>query len=430
MDLVKSVNENDFSSIDLFINQLMNTETQESLNIIQKAYSQMNVTEPNDSERYVLFLLESFYKFFYSQLVIFENADYTQGLKLMQEAHTGFSNLKMKDFEELSEGYQQYYSAIVDVRSLNLNSGLEKMNKAKAQFEKMDKFGQFFNKQINGYEAESLILTGFTFIAQLDYENGQIAFEKAANTIKKVAIKYCEKDSDEYNLYLGLSYLYNSILRFWIKLAHLNNYSFDYFEINEDDVNENAVEAIRFFSSSVESGEMTRIYFNQAKGYNLLSNVVNNIGLCMNDILILNKKEIQFSVIENKKSVRNASKFFTSIGDTAITLVRLCKEIDNQISNIQRFIKSKNIAIIQNEKSQNLGETIQKHIENGKIEKALDCLLANSVDFDLTDEAILLKSRYSYLLRSHIEGSISENDFAIEKNKLSKSVLEAIKLMD
>lgn len=429
MELLRKIENDDFTGIDEFINQLLDLEISDSLVFIQSCASKLNTEQPNEAEQYMLILLQSFWNFFQSQVSIIEKADFQQGLQQIEQAHQGFQQLQLQEFQELAEGFSLYYSAVVDLKQLNLNSAFEKVNSAKKHFERIDHYGKHFSKQVEVFESESLFVSGVTSMMQLDLENGQIAIEKASSMSKKVAKKHCQEDSPEYNLFMGLGYFYSSYSSFILQSMHVNSLNFEYFDFSDNEASHDSDIAIDFLSKSIELGQVANINLNLAKGINLLAHVIFTIGATMSHILADHPENINFESNKLKINIGNANKFFRMIGDSGIVGIRLCKQVEQQLMNVSRYIRQKRIDPKPIQDTQWAFDDVKELLVQGKTEKALKTLLAKSMDFDAFNDIVLLNNRYARLKKERMLQLLTEEDFRVQETQVSKSVLDMLELL-
>ncbi len=417
------------TKITAFIDTLFELKVDQSLELIQRNLSGINTGNSHESDRYSIIFLESFWNFFQSQAAVTEKADFPQALAFIQKARDGFSAINLKEFHELSEGLLLYYQALVEIRTLNVNAGLEKINLAKSHFENLDKYDKYFRKQIEAFEAESLYVSGLTLLMQLDYDNGRIALEKASMTSKRLAIKFFEKDSPEFNFFTGYGYIYSAISDFVIQSMNLNALNFEFFDYSENEAAQNSALATSCLSKSLEVGEVVRMNLIFAKGMNLLSTVVFSVGTCMYNILNNQPSEINFDKKAQKKNIANANKFLASIGEQGLAFIRLSKQIEQQLNNVSRYVNSRNSIAIRPVKKQRSYDEITRLVEKGKTEKALKLLLDESTDFDIFNDVIALSGRFSKLNREKIQNVILDSDFIVEESKITQAILQLLRLL-
>ena len=420
---------NNIPGAKLFINSLFDVSIPDALVIIEDKRDQIGDTPKTEVEAQLLLLLESFWNLFQSQAAIIEKADFYTGAEQLERAVQGFEVLGLDDFHSLALGLEWYFLSILDFRSSNLTAGLEKIKLAKEQFKQIDIYEEYFGPQIEALEAESLFMSGVNHITNLDYENGEVAIEKAVKVSKEVANKYCTPESAQYYLFTGLGFLYNSFLHYFICYAKLGNFDFEYFDYSENEANESSMKAIEYLSQALGIGENVRINLQTSKGLSLLSQVVFSIGQNMH-FLLTGKTDQVLAIIPSKKMIKNARKFFADIGEDGIVPLRICKELREQLINLEKFIRSNKTISETIPEYSNFAEHVRKLLVKGNNKKAIDYLMKNSHDFDLFREITLLHGRYARLEKEKTLGEISDKDFRVEENKFSSSILNLVELIE
>lgn len=430
MELIEQLYRKGPEAKDSFIDSLFETDINGALNLIQVAHSEISSAEPNDHREFVMVLLDSLWNFFKSQTTIFEKADFALGLQQLQSAHKGFEQLNLIDIVGLTTGFELYIAALLDLKNMNLNAGQEKIQKAKAHFESIDKYGKIYGQQVEIMESEGFYISGQHLIAQMDYENAEIAMERAATSSKKIAAKYFGPESQQYYYFMGVGYMYSSIMNFTTIRSKLNEFDFDYFQHTGNEANENSLKALELLANAVEQNEIARINLNVVKTINLLSQVVFEIGKCMQTLLSGKEDEITFEIGSLRAKIKNANKFSRSIGEHGLIFMRIGTELEYGLINVDKFLKfgNKSHNRIVSDKKDIAGHS-HKFVSNGDNEKALDYLITAYEGYDQYDNIVTLKAKHSRLKRDQILGQYSKEEYNVEENKITKAILSLIKLL-
>lgn len=287
MEIIQQLEQGDYTGLEEFVDVLIEHPANESLQVIKKAHAQVYSEHPTEQEQFFLRVLESFWNFFQAQIAVVENADFQTGLQQIELAAKGFESIKMEQLANLSAGFELYFSAVVDLRTFNISSGLQKIEQVRAHFSKIDKYGEYYARMIDSCEAEGLFVAGLQSLMQMDYENGEIQIEKASRATKKLAQKYFKEESLEYSLYMGFGYLYASYSNFFVQMYNLNTFNFDYFNYRDVSEDDESAQSIGYLTKAYEYSEMAKINLKMAKVINLLSGTVcilgNALFLAMDD---------------------------------------------------------------------------------------------------------------------------------------------------
>ncbi|MEX0289337.1 MAG: hypothetical protein AB3N14_09530 [Flavobacteriaceae bacterium] len=430
MELVNQLYQGDESAVDNFIDSLFDTNPQDALSYVKDVHSAISNAEPNEHKDSLLVLLESFWNFFNAQISILEKADFVNGSQQLQLANAGFEQLNLIDLTGLTAGFQLYFAAIIDIQAMNLNAGLEKIQQAKEHFESIDKYGKIYNKHIEVMESESLFVSGMNLISQLDYENAEIAIEKASNASKNIAIKYNEEDSDEYHYFMGLGYMYTSLMSFILQTIKLKGFDFDYFDYADNEAYDSSLKALEHLANAIEDSEIARRNLNMAKGVNLLSQVVFELGKCMQALLIGKEEKIVFETSDLRRKIKNANKFFRSIAEQGVIFIRFGVEIESSLINVDKFLKYGTKSAVKPAKKKDVDVTdkIKKLISNGDNKKALDLLIKVYEGYDKYDTIVALKARHSRINKAKIQGRYTKEEFGVQQSEISNDILSLLKI--
>lgn len=430
MELITQIQQGDFSGVDVFIEQILVSNYDQALQHIQALYQQLNINSPSSDEQKLIALLKGLWNFCSASQLIEQEAKFQEGQELMEKAYTTFSQLQLHDLQKLAQGLYYYYAAIADIRMNDLNAGLKKLEQTKAHFKEIDKYSQHYRLQVDILESESYFLNGIQHITQLNYTQGQIAIEQAAQSVKKIAKTYYQSGDETYHWYIGLNFVYLAFSAIFLQHAQLDAYSFDYFEYHENEASSHAQKAIEHISLLTQTNEVQRQSLDITKGIHLLTQATWQVGLNMHHLLNKQQKDITFDIKGLKILSKNAANFFVQVGEQAISMVRLCQQIDNRIINIQRFIQHHNLTPTSQLLSSNLlKEKVQQYLQKGQIKQAIDYLVLNCREYDTFNDVLLLKTRYIRLQKDGIRETVSNQDLIIAKNRLTKDLMTLLDLL-
>lgn len=420
----------ELAKMESYASSILDLDLPAALVQIKAEIEALDASDPSDKDAVLSMFLESLWHFFLSFQMLTEKADFQSALQYIQIANQGFINVNFKPLELFSRGLELYLIAIVDIKSSNLKAGLDRLKEAKSHFVKVDKYGERYKLHIEAMEAESLFISGLVFSNQLDYENALLSIEKAAQSSKNVATKYFQKDEDPYYIFMGLASIYSSYAQSIIQTFKLSIYDFEYFSYTENEAKEQTQQAIDHFSQIVSMPEIIRINMNFAKGIHLLSQVNFQLGDGMYQLLSNKVDALGFDTKPLKKMMLNAKKFFTAVGDHGLVFLRSCKNIEERLSNMDRFIRLKNIKTKSTRQELTFIGQVQKYLVKGDNKKALDILVAASEDFDIFEQVIKLKARHARLLENKRHAEVSDESYNLEENKITDAISEIVELIE
>ena len=430
MEMESNSINNQFSEINTFIDALFKVTTEQALGLIQEKYVQVNAMSSSDFRDIYLVVLDSFWNFLQAEISVHQKLDFQAGLQQIQVAMQGFEAVQLYHFKELCIGFQLYFSAMVDLRTLNYGAGLEKIQQAKAQFQKIDKYGQYYAQTIDAMEAESLFVAGSSYIAQLDYDKGIVSIERASKAFKKLAQKYYDKNDLEYHLFIGLGYFYRAFSAFVLQANHLNTFNFEFFNYNENEVSKPALKAIEHLSKSIQESELAQVNSLLSKSLHLLAEVIFTIGKTMDFLLSAQLDQITFDRKKIKTILKSAYQYFVEIGEAGLIFIRISKQLDSQLNNVEKMLKVKKVLSQASGNPLGFIITCREWIKKGKILPALDILIQKSIDFDIFKDIILLKSRYSRMERERDLNLIPYEMANTETTKITNAILNILEALE
>lgn len=434
---LKNEDEINYEEIDLFMDSLFNVELDEALELLKNELTSIENEPPSESKDFSVYFLEAFWNFFLSKHFFIEKADIQSGIHHIKLAIESFEEMELQNFVEISKGLKLQYSAIVEIENSNFNSALEKIELAKIYYQKIDKYGKYFSDTIEAIEAESYFLKGVSFFNELDYENGQIAIEKASKGSKQIAENYYTKNSESYNLFTGLSHFYKLYSAFFVQQIKLNSLDYDYFHNTDNETIDFSKNSIEYLSKATNTSVYTRINLKIAKGLTLLSLIIYEIGNFFYLIMHKEKYDSRIDIKYLTRMLNNARNLFIELDEVGIVLLRVCKTFEPRLTTISKILQERNINTSMNESENENKENYSKIKENtqsligkGEIGRAIKDLMIELIDSDPYNELIMLQSRYNQLIRDDIKGVISNNDKKIEMNKIANAILDVLELIE
>lgn len=123
---------------------------------------------------------------------------------------------------------------------------------------------------------------------------------------------------------------------------------------------------------------------------------------------------------------KTAGRFAVEIGETGIIFVRLCKQIDFQIANVERKIRSKISKNISIEPAIAV-DKIRQLLQHGKTADAIDDLIKNSNDYEFFNDLIVLRSRFSRMKHAAHLNLMTDDEASVEESKIVDAVLALLK---
>ncbi len=427
MELITQVRSGNLDGAIPFVDELFDQDPSQAVEALKNVIIQLDENSQNENEQVFIYLLDSAWNFFSSLLSISLEANFPKALEHIQRASFGFNELQLTDYQELSRGMESYISAIVDINSLNVQSGLEKLNEAKDIFQGLDKYGAYFADMIAAFEMESLYLSGMQAMIQRDFTNGQILVSKAAKAAAALANNF-EDTALEYYRFMGISHLYKAISGFLIQNSKLNSFNFEHFHfLDENEAADEAKSAISNFFEMIDTGELAKQFLNVSKGIEIISQVTFYLGQTMYAILINKISNIEQDVKPYLKLLKFAVNYFTNAGESGAIYVRLCNEMEIQLKNLDQFM---NVYDINYKKAPKVVVNIksyQKLIGDGKIGKALELLLSSTEDNESFEQVILLKGNYSRLEHNKLNNLVGDEKYGVELTKIAKRILDLAK---
>ncbi len=421
------ITQADQDAFDDFMSQLFEVDLATSLQMVQEAVAEIEKQEQTDDTRFMLQFLASLWDFFKAFLIVKESADFAQAQALLQRAYQTFEQLELSELKDLAYSWLLYFSAIVDLRTLNLSSGLEKIKQAKTNFNKLDKFGQFFGEQRDSMEAESLFISGLSYFTQLDYDNGYIAIGKASRAYKKVASKYYQPEDAEYKQYMGYGFLYGAFGQFFSFWEKLNRFDFDFFDDPENEALEDYQKATQYLSEIGSVSEVARVNLKLSKGLDLLSQVIFYIGDCMNDLLAHKPDDRKLDIKVVRRKLDNAQQFFEDIGEMGIVYYRLCKQLNNQLKSLGQYIKKSDMEFVERPEPRLSPERVKQLVGEGKNRQALAYLLEHTDELDIYDSILLTKGSYEEFRRNVVKGIVDADYQKQQEAIFANRILEILK---
>lgn len=430
--LMTEISEGNFSHIDTLIDTLLGVEKEEAVAIIQNLHEFVDV-QPYDEEAksFMTLLLDSFWNFHQSTITINEQADFSKAHHEVEKAAKQFHKLGLNYLNKLATGFQIYYSAMIDIQSLNINAGIKKIEDARQYFKSMDRYEKYYGWKIGFMEGQGYYMSGVSYLMKLDYENANVFVEKAINITKHVARKYFEENSHDFNYFMGIAYLYHTFRDFFLHLEELNRFNFEHFDyVEESELMEGTVKATEFFSKISEQDEDVISSLKLLKGLHLITETIFKIGKSMYSLLNGKSEVAVLETFSLKKNIKNAKRFFMEVrDDNMVIFLKFVDRAERQIINLDRFIKTKNDYTIKESEPLVIVNPVRELIGKGKTDKALDLFLGKILDYDIFIAVTLLKSRLSMLNNDKLKGTISSENYTVGVTNINESILKILKEM-
>ena len=185
------------------------------------------------------------------------------------------------------------------------------------------------------------------------------------------------------------------------------------------DVADNAIKKARFFMACLSSKSVSK------DGY-----VQREFRLALSQLELKSPQSIYFipALIE-EVDLPNISVGTIHFGDYHAVKIFEEHEFNKLIQQLQ---KQANIDVkIKQRESPNFAE-LRTAIANGKLDSAIRILLeyVKTQDNDLQNSVTLLAARYNRISKDNLMGIVNQEQYAVENNRITYSLLETIKVLE
>jgi hypothetical protein len=315
------------------IDKVFNSDVDEALPIIEQ------LIQDADSALVTLqSVLHATWNYFQAIRLVRTEANFVDAFDLLRLAADGFDKAGYRKLSDLSTGMERYVAAVVEVQKMNVSRALELLVSVKEYLRAAGKFGSQFEPMIDHFEPETFFLAGAQAVQNLDFATAQPLIERASQATEKVARDYYQENSLPFNSLCGMSHFYRASYAYYQAWNDLNQFEYDKLSA-EENLAQDAAEAQRL----LEKGDTENVSFRNALHLSIafvnLMEVIREFARIMQKVLGSTFKPDMQALIILKQKIGIASDEASEAGPQAVTLVRFCDQLSNQVKNLERLAK-------------------------------------------------------------------------------------------
>ncbi|GEM_PF-2262995 len=436
--LPQDIQERIFNTIDGLFRSPTNEEAIEKVKQLIDEYSDVGQNDPLLT--IIRHILQACLFFFQAQYQATNLGQWDAAVAQMQKSRELFKQVQLSEMTSLSAIMSIYYDGILDIRSNNFQSGLEKQKEAKNLLENAQgRYTSQYVELVKHLEPDIFFSMALQHLMNVRFDEARIAINQAHEAALQLAQTYLENSPEQHN-WVGIAHYY--MLYF---LNYQSGILFAEFELDHQD----------FYSDTFDKHAKASIqHLNQGTLYNrnllnmmYLAKAISQTHQVRNKLaakLLPWMKGDKSSAVnwQELKSMLNAAMQISArAGEKGGEFIRACKSMLRQIKNLERLsayaaqppaqAAPTGEQPLQNEQHvKKIPDTLITNcrllIAQNRINEALEMLIQELNQADILHLIIIQSSRLSELEEREKMGLLSREDFLIAKSKVEKAILDLL----
>ena len=320
------------------IDTVFDADLDAGLLIIEDRLESLDPAEVGTEYETMKTTLESLWNYFEAIRLIRTETNFIGAYERFESAAEGFDLVGIQELRDLSLGMSGYVAAIIALQSMNVGQVSEILTEVKAYLRNAGRYGRKFEPLIHHIEPEKLFILAVQSMFALDFANAKIWTEQASQAAENVANKYYDEGDPLYNTFKGYAQYYKSFFSFIRAMNDFNQFEFDKLAV-ENDLEEEAIQA-QYYLTKGDIGNI--LVKNALMIANCLVHMLKSIRdlaeILQNVFSSTFKSDLQ-ALVEIKENITLATGYASEAGPAAVTLIRSCNQLSNQVKNLEMLAK-------------------------------------------------------------------------------------------
>ncbi len=313
-------------------------DMEEALPLVETLIDDLNAEAAGAAFETLQLTLQSLWKFFKALRFVRSEGNFVEARNLLESAARGLNHIGLDELRDLSIGMGVYSEAVCELQRMNLGEALELLAKVKGYLRSAGEFGSRFEPVVDHMEPDALFLSGLNALMALDFDTAKTLIDKASQAAEQVARDYYPEGDPLHWSFQGMARFHKA----WYTFARARN-DFSQFLYEklaaEEDLAREAVEARDLLDKGDLENVLVRNMRHISVAFIHLLEVTQELAALMLDVLRSTFKPDMQTLRLLRQKVRAASDSASRAGPQAVTLVKSCNQLSNQINNLERLAK-------------------------------------------------------------------------------------------
>jgi hypothetical protein len=272
------------------------------------------------------------------------NGNFPDARDQLKESVEGFDQLGQDELRDAGIAFAMYAESALEVRKGNVARAQEMLKNVREYLRKAGKFGQMFQALIDHMEPDNLLMQAMQALMAKDFGNGKVLIEQAAQASEKVAKNYYEKESPEYNTYMGLARYYKAVYEVHRSLNNFTELNYDTLA-SEINLSRDAIQARDLLNKGSLDQPLVKALAATAEGSVEVLELISQLAPMMQMTLNSTFKPDPKVYEALRQRIRKANECYAQAGDQAASLIRFCDQLSNQVNNLERLAKPQSLQV-------------------------------------------------------------------------------------